>query len=534
MGHLGRGKCQRRRTTWFKGVVTTTTWAEIEPENGRFTWEAFDEKVRKITGKGLYVMLMVYHGHRTPDWVYDAGVSKVHIESPEAESTVINPYYLDPDFKPLLSRMIRETANHIRNYPPEIQKYIVGVQCPTGKSGDPQPYLEGRLHEKEFEIDKSGKEWIDWTIGMIQVYQDAFKEFKPPFFMLFKGPNPATNDWLVKNIPDSWRKPHAIAQGYQFNNEIRVMNELYPMTARYRDGMVIRTRGELDRTSARNLNWFTSAPVWNVYWSGLWNLTYGLDLWSQLTGALEDERHVPAFTFFTRYAGYKNASDSPGAWVALRDGLDCMDTVRFPEEKFGPVGNENPCVNRQRYLRIAEAFSPYGASIDDPENVALNSLNTRNQKGINDVYCNIWTANYGMFLEQVDANETSRGYWRVGSKDQPYGRFARGFDVKNQKTEMGFNLDDGFFEGKASRKVRVRVVYFDMGTGSWSLKYDAAADPQKVATIVTNTNTNQWKEIEVELDNARMENRGFRNGDLSLAYEGGDETIFHMIEIKRE
>lgn len=534
-GIWGGEKVATEGRPWFKGVVTTTTWDEIEPENGQFSWESFDSKVRNITGKGLYVMILVYHSLRSPRWIYEAGVPKVHIVN--GNSTIIHPYYFDPDYKPLLSRMINETAKHLSDYPPELRKYIIGVQCPTGKSGDPQPYMEGVPEEKEYAIDRQGKEWVNWTIDMIKVYRDAYKVFDPPFFLLFKGPNPATNDWLLKNIPDSWRKPHAMAQGYQFNSEIRVMNELYPLTARYHNGVVIRTRGELDRTDAKEKNWFTSAPVWNVYWSGLWNLTYGLDIWSQLTGALEDERHVPAFTFFSQYAGYKDPADSPGAWVALHDGLDCLDTIRFPEDRFGPVGPVNggrPSQNKDRYRRIAEKFKPFGASLDDPENVALDHLNTRDQKGINDVYCDIWTGNYGMFLEQIKPRETSQGYWRVGSMQEPYGRFARGFDLKNNKTAMYFDLENGFFlNKKTSHSISLRVVYFDKGNGTWSLKYDAADNPAKVAGTVRNTNTGHWKEITVNLDDARLQGRGPENSDITLTYNGGDETIFHMVELRR-
>ena len=524
---------------WFKGVVATTDWDLIEPKNGHFVWDSIDNKVRKITDKGLSVVLMVYHGDKCPEWVYDTGVPKVFSKGggSSGRSNITHPYYLHPNYKPLLSRMIKATADHIANYPPEIRRYIVGVQCPTGKSGDPQAYWDV-IEDMKYDIKTQSPEWIDWTIGMIKVYQDAYKDFKPPFFMLFKGPNPATNDWLIKNIPDSWRKPHAIAQGYQFNNEIQVMNELYPLTARYKDGVVIRSRGELSYHTPNPKNWLAAAPVWNVYWSGLWNLTYGLDIWCQRVDYLEDSRHVPAFTFFSEYAGYKDASDSPGAWIALRDGLDCMDTIRFPENRFGPVGPHEEgrtSQNKDRYRRIAEEFAPYGAALDDPENVALRDLLVRTQTGINDVYGYIWPGNYGMFLEQIKPNETSQGYWRVGSKDQPYGRFARGFDVKKGKTEMFFNLDDRFFKNQpgTSQKVSVRIIYFDKGKGSWALKYDAVNNPQKIAQTIKNTDTGIWKEIIINIDDGLFENRGPDKSDLALIHKRDEGTIFHMVELKR-
>ena len=36
--------------------------------------------------------------------------------------------------------------------------------------------------------------------------------------------------------------------------------------------------------------------------------------------------------------------------------------------------------------------------------------------------------------------------WRVGPKDQPYGRFARGFNEAKGKAALCFDIDDAFFE----------------------------------------------------------------------------------------
>ena len=146
---------------------------------------------------------------------------------------------------------------------------------------------------------------------MFPVYHTAYADRGLDVFLLFNGPNPGSNDWLMEHLPDSWRKPHSIAQGYQFNNELRVMEQLYPRARERINGVLIRTRGELDNTDSRGQNWFNAAPVWNVYWVGLWNLTYGTDIWDQLAPALEDERFVTAFEFVSRYAGYKTPQSPP-------------------------------------------------------------------------------------------------------------------------------------------------------------------------------------------------------------------------------
>jgi hypothetical protein len=46
--------------------------------------------------------------------------------------------------------------------------------------------------------------------------------------------------------------------------------------------------------------------------------------------------------------------------------------------------------------------------------------------------------------------------------------------------------------------MRVRVIYFDSGHGSWALRYDAVSG-QKTAIEVRNGNSGRWKEAVVTL-----------------------------------
>jgi hypothetical protein len=64
-------------------------------------------------------------------------------------------------------------------------------------------------------------------------------------------------------------------------------------------------------------------------------------------------KHMPALSFFTKYAGVRKGAKSAGVWAMLRDGLDVGDTSRFPEATFGPVKKGN---NLDRcYAIIAQA-----------------------------------------------------------------------------------------------------------------------------------------------------------------------------------
>lgn len=151
---------------------------------------------------------------------------------------------------------------------------------------------------------------------------------------------------------------------------------------------------------------------------------------------------------------------------------------------------------------------------------------------INDIGVNLIPDNYYRFLTQYSPNTTSRGYWRVGPGDQPYGRFARGFDAKNGMTEMFFTLDKNFFKGSlTAQKVGIKIIYLDKGNGEWSLNYYDGSG-KKEAYKVKCGNSGGWitKTVTVDAVFAQKLEHGC---DVSIKYLSGDNTIFNSIEIIR-
>ena len=152
---------------------------------------------------------------------------------------------------------------------------------------------------------------------------------------------------------------------------------------------------------------------------------------------------------------------------------------------------------------------------------------------ISDIGVNIISDNYYKFLTQYSPNSTSRGYWRVGPDDQPYGRFARGFDAKNNMTEMYFALDKKFFRGSTiEQKVTIRIIYLDKGNGAWSLNY-VNANGKKEAYIVNTTNSGRWVTKTINVNDAFFVQKLDHGCDVSIKYLSGDNTIFNSIEILR-
>ena len=151
----------------------------------------------------------------------------------------------------------------------------------------------------------------------------------------------------------------------------------------------------------------------------------------------------------------------------------------------------------ERYLSIVKPYSAYGARMDDPDKAASGGMNNRKSKGVNDVGWGTLPGNYSRFLTQIDAGSGDVGRWNID--ETIYGRFGRGFENQSGKKQMRFQLDPAF----NAKNVSVTVTYLDKGTGSWSFGLSGQVGAASVKT------------------------------DLSLKYESGDDTIFHMIEVER-
>ena len=111
------------------------------------------------------------------------------------------------------------------------------------------------------------------------------------------------------------------------------------------------------------------------------------------------------------------------------------------------------------------------------------------------------------------------------------GWMARRTDEDSGNPYMYFKLDDGFMVGSP---VTLTVTYFDAGTDSWELQYDATSSAYKSAGIVSKTSSNTWKKKTFVLNDAAFSNRQDGDSDFRLnSRDDGDEVI-HMVVVERE
>jgi len=286
--------------------------------------------------------------------------------------------------------------------------------------------------------------------------------------------------------------------------------------------------------------YFWQYPTWNLFSMVTWDLTFGLDMlnpnpqvWSQELGPKGNWTPIlwRAFEHYHTYAGAKLASESPGAWILLRDALDHGDDNRFPNTTFGPA----ELTNVDRVKSIVAQFAKQGAAVDDMAAATAGRHKSRARNGLNDAGFHIWPTNYGNFITQLEVDNTSRGRWRVGDKHGLFGRFARQTIGPNHT--MFFMVDQEVFLNKL--QVFVRVVYFDEGTGMWQLQYIDASGVTRTALNVKKTDTKKWIEARttINADFTKYQNLGGVQGTnlaLSNTDRETDEDIFGFIELQKK
>jgi len=335
---------------------------------------------------------------------------------------------------------------------------------------------------------------------------------------------------LLKNLSVIGFKQGMFSHGYHISGSTGRIEKWRAFLATARDaGKPVFSRGEQDG-EWKVCGWSKKNTRQALYWSSLFATHCGLDVWNLPGDACQGDEYADAILFFNRYAGKRNASTSPSAFCALRRGLDVSDSKTFPVETYGKLHWRN----KERYLKVAKAFEKYGAYQGDPDKALGGGMRNRQRDNYNDAGWGILPGNYCRFLEQIDPDQTSVGWWHVEPKEHIYSRFARGLEKSSGKTRMFFKLADGFFPKDAkSHAAKVRVVYLDKGKGTWSLSYSSATGA-KEAYKVTCTDSGEWMEKVAALPEAKFSHRLPKGSDLILSHVEGIDTVFHMVELARE
>lgn len=574
--------------TWGHGLVITTDaiksmpfirgwnftfkWRDIEPEKGVYNWEKIDEQFKIAAENNLYIGFMIWVGQHSPSWVYEIDEVPKVVTTDKLRSVPYYPYYLDPNYKKDYMNMLEATAEHIKTLKPKIRTKILFWMSAEGTSGDVTPY-KGSPIEDRYNI--SDDDWLSHKTDAWDFMYQFGESIKPKLNILI---NPANNgmyfDYLVENFTQVWFKAGSLAHTFQFDGELEYFNRLKRVIKSDNNTLANRFRGESEEV--QEVGWFKQSPQQNNFALVASCLHIGLDILNVREGITEavGNNNYP-FLFYNKYAGHRNPTKSPGAFCMMRDVLDVADTIRFPEREFGNIYNKEKMnaslenipksvvtdgdeikkiklanISPVRIQHILTAFSAFGAkggtTLEEDKIIYKNDVNLKpklrkenlrtdlQDKYNNDLGINLIPGNYCKFLEQYSPNTTSRGYWRVGPIDQPYGRYARGFDAKAGMKEMFFALDEKFFNNNAlAHEVKISITYFDQGNGSWSMNYYNGKNKTKSFEVQC-TNTNRWITKTIWINDFHSKKLMGNKTDLTLKYISGDNTLFSLIEIERK
>lgn len=519
------------------GVPIVMKWRDVEPADGVYKFDRYlGRPLEQLAKDDYYTFIMLWVGFCSPEWLYDNGVPLVVTDrkfsalGKPTTSQSRYPYYFHPRYKYYFHRLIEQWGRYVNDLPDDLQKRIVFLQSAEGATGDGFAY-KGTPYEEKYRITR--EQWGLFRIETWQVFMEHFQTNSDrPIVLLVnndsnEGPE---HDWLFENQSVIATKQGMFSHGYHISSGAERLGAWNELVAEARAlGKSTFTRGEMDN-ELNVMGWSTRNVPQALYWSSLYATHCGLDHWNVPAKNCLEPDCQPALVFFNRYAGHRRPQAAPGAFCALRRGLDAADIDMFPEEKFGELSKRN----QDRYTKVAAAFKRYGAYQGDPEAATGGGMLNRKRKDYNDAGWGILTGNYYRFLEQIEPDETSVAWWHKGPSDHLFSRFARGFDHKNAKTAMYFRLDKDFFaDSKSVHPVTVSISYLDEGDGQWSLKY-ATKKGKKTACKVKCKDTGTWQTKQVVLKDAIFNKALPKAADLILEYAGGDDTAFHIIELTRK
>lgn len=521
-----------------------SSWKNIQPHDSlSYNWESIQASFDYAAEKGQFLYLGINFGPDAPDWIYEHGVPKV-FTSEEGEKSHDKwpwyPYYPDEDYKRYYKNFLVELGAFLKSQPKEKLEKLLFIQVKTGCTGDEAAY-KGTTLNPDFELPKNGKEWSAFRLYAFNIYHEVFDNDDLKIPLLFNAVEPENFpvewNWLTSEIGEGFGiKQGAWVRGHHLTGESASSEEWTPYLVNP-GGLALFSRSEMDQTWTRPL--YQINPELGFYWGMLNGLNWGLAVWdlsaSALSFAGSNLSVQSSLRFFNKYADQVYPETSTRAFIALHEGLEASDTVKFPEWKYGEA-NKN---NQSRYNAICNdpVYASRGARMDDPGAATKGQVyQRRSQKGYNDAGWEIWPTNYSRFITQIDPENTSIGLFRINgpiTSDSPiYARFGRSFENSSGRNAMYFQLHQDF-SGRAEAALLIHIIYFDQIKGSeWEFQYASATGKMNTAKTIICQGDKKWKHVIIHIEDVPMSQLGPMGSDFALVNTDDKDDIFHLIEVE--
>ncbi|HSH19224.1 MAG TPA: hypothetical protein VLA03_02150, partial [Draconibacterium sp.] len=362
-----------------KGGPIIIRWANLEPQNGEYAFDKeIKDKLLKALDNDFYVFLKIYFAGPgsgfTPDWVFSNGVPRVNTDRG------VFPYYFDEDYTVFYHRMIAKFGEYVLGLPDNLKERILFIQCTEGSTGD-GGYYKG---DPPAQYAISREEWVPFRLEAWKKFKAAFSEDDVLQFPLLTNDDantPELRNWMLNELPMAIGvKNGMFTHGYQISDAQERLAEHFNLKKQAEAaGKVFFARGEMD-AEMNEKGWITQNKKQGLYWSGIYATHCGITMWNMPQDAVKGDEYANAINFFNKYAGQLNPETAKGAFCAFYWGLDASDVTTFPENIYGTASKSNT----QRYVKICNAFSQYGAGMADPAAATGGGMVNRDASGYND------------------------------------------------------------------------------------------------------------------------------------------------------
>lgn len=514
------------------------TWKDLEPSEGVYDWAIIDNFLTALSAKGKAagLQMMTYAGPKggvlIPDWLRSRYPDLVLTMTPKLTSdtepwrpalsggcaswpTIEGIKYWDPRYLAAYQNFINALGARYKN-DPRVEFVMAGV----GLYGETQPAADCYDYYN-LDAGLADATWT-WVVQQISSYYAAAFNVGGT---VKKVMLPAGSRFLhTCNRKEYMDYARALGLGdIDTGMLVEFDNAVIP------DKPGFEGCGRLDPLLATQPTlpvgwesyWYMTSHPTLVYWAlfqALGNhMDYitvdyapndaGHDGWMFADYAGTPRSEVISYFEWTLPYWGKSAAAAPSIWVAMRE----SGYTYYPQ-----YGNWSYYLHQDDSIAggMTKAVT-YRGTIDpiDPNQIAL--LSYLVPKG------------YTTYNTNIETNVNLGGGW-VGKESW----IARRTDQATGNRYMWFKVDDGFLFG-GSNEVTVKVTYFDYGTDSWKLEYDAAGGIQKTAGIVSKSNSLTWKVKTFTISDARMANGLLGASDFRIDCNNDGNEYIHFVEVTK-
>ena len=184
------------------GMRLRPVWSDVQPTQATLDWSSIDEIMELATQHGKFIGLSVTAGVTTPQWVYDNGATKYHLQDGSERSM---PIPWDDEFMTQWSALVRAIGQRYDGNP------TLGYVVMSGFGQEIETCL-AQSHADVTALTARGgmPSWILAAQQLIQLYAEAFPT--TPFFITAANPFGRNNadglaalqqviDWGVATYP---------------------------------------------------------------------------------------------------------------------------------------------------------------------------------------------------------------------------------------------------------------------------------------------------------------------------------------------